>query len=592
MALDGTVICALAHELDTLLSGGRISKIAQPEGDELLLTIKNQKEIYKLTISASASLPLMYITDQNKLSPMTAPNFCMLLRKHIGNGKILKVSQPKLERIINFDIEHLDELGDLCRKTLVVELMGKHSNIIFCDSEDMIIDSIKHIPAYMSSVREVLPGHKYFIPDTMSKKNPLSISEEVFTEIISANHYSVPKALYTSFTGISPIIGEEICHLSGIDSNISANELSELEMFHLARTFVNFIEDIKSFNFKPQIIYENDMPTEFSVISLSCMEALKSVECDSVSSMLEDYYGSRNKLSRIKQRSVDLRQIINTSLERNRRKYELQLKQLQDTEKKDSYKIYGELLNTYGYDIESGSKEMQALNYYTDETVTIPLDPRLTPLENSQKYFDKYVKLKRTADALTTLTKETKAEIDYLESVSSALDIAIAEEDLAQIKEELRESGYIRKRNAKDKKSRITSKPLHYISSDGFHIYVGKNNIQNEELTFNLASGSDWWFHAKGIAGSHVILKTNGHEIPDKTFEEAAALAAYYSKERDNEKVEIDYIERKHVKKVPQSKPGFVIYHTNYSIVVKPDISKIISCPETNSPNRNSALNH
>ncbi len=578
MAFDGTVVCALAHELDTLLSGGRISKIAQPESDELLLTIKNQKETYKLTISASASLPLMYITEQNKLSPLTAPNFCMLLRKHIGNGKILKVYQPGLERIINFDIEHLDELGDLCKKTLVVELMGKHSNIIFCDSEDMIIDSIKHIPAYMSSVREVLPGRKYFIPDTMDKKNPLSVNEEGFAEVISAKHCAVSKALYTSFTGISPVIGEEICHLSGIDSNIPANELSELELLHLARIFMNFMEDIKNNNFEPQIIYENDMPTEFTVIPLSCMESLESNECDSVSNMLEEYYGSRNNLSRIKQKSVDLRQVINTSLERNRRKYDLQLKQLQDTEKKDKYKVYGELINTYGYGVEPGSKEMQALNYYSGEEITIPLDPQLTPQENSQKYFDKYVKLKRTADALVTLTEETKAEIDYLESVSSALDIAIAEEDLVQIKEELRESGYVKKRGAKDKKARITSKPLHYISSDGFHMYVGKNNLQNEDLTFNFATGNDWWFHAKGVAGSHVILKSNGQDVPDRTFEEAAALAAYYSKGRDSEKVEIDYIEKKHVKKVPQAKPGFVIYHTNYSMIAKPDINNIKEC--------------
>ncbi len=578
MALDGTVICALAHELDTLLSGGRISKIAQPESDELLLTIKNQKDTYKLTISASAGLPLMYITEQNKLSPLTAPNFCMLLRKHIGNGKILKVYQPGLERIINFDIEHLDELGDLCRKTLIVELMGKHSNIIFCDSEDMIIDSIKHIPAYMSSVREVLPGRKYFIPDTMDKKNPLEIDEESFADTIKAKHCALGKALYTSFTGISPIISEEVCHLSGIDSGKPANELSELELLHISRIFINLIDDIKNNKFTPQIIFENDMPSEFTVLPLSCMEYLESSDCDSVSNMLEEYYGSRNKLSRIKQKSVDLRQIVSTSLERNRRKYDLQLKQLKDTEKKDKYKVYGELINTYGYGIEPGSKEMKALNYYTGEEITIPLDPQLSPQENSQKYFDKYVKLKRTADALITLTEETKAEVDYLESVSSALDIAVAEEDLVQIKEELRESGYIKKRGAKDKKARITSKPLHYISGDGFHIYVGKNNLQNEELTFNFATGNDWWFHAKGIAGSHVILKTNGQDIPDKTFEEAAALAAYYSKGREGEKVEIDYIEKKHVKKVPQSKPGFVIYHTNYSMVAKPDISNIKEC--------------
>lgn len=575
MALDGTVICALAHELDSLLSGGRISKIAQPENDELLLTIKNQKDTYRLTISASASLPLMYITEQNKLSPMTAPNFCMLLRKHIGNGKILKVSQPGLERIINFDIEHLDELGDIRQKRLIVELMGKHSNIIFCNDDGTIIDSIKHIPAYMSSVREVLPGRNYFIPETMGKKSPLSIDEKGFSETIKLKHCALSKALYSSFTGISPIIAEEICFLASLDSDRQADELSDIETLHIARCFMNFMEDIKNHNFSPQIIFENDMPVEFSVIPLSCMAGLDTKTFESVSSLLEEYYASKNKLTRIRQKSVDLHHVINTALDRNRRKYDLQLKQLKDTEKKDKYKVYGELINTYGYGVEPGSREMKALNYYTGSEITIPLDSQLSAQENAQKYFDRYVKLKRTEDALLKLTGETRAEIDYLESVSAALDMAGAEEDLAQIKEELRESGYIKKRGAREKKARITSKPLHYISSDGFHMYVGKNNLQNEELTFNFATGNDWWFHAKDIAGSHVILKSGGENIPDRTFEEAAALAAYYSKGRDNDKVEIDYIEKKHVKKVPQAKPGFVIYHTNYSMVAKPDIKNI-----------------
>lgn len=575
MALDGTVIRALADELNNCLTNGRISKIAQPENDELLLTIKNQKDTFKLTISASASLPLMYITNQNKLSPMTAPNFCMLLRKHISNGKILRIYQPGLERIINFDIEHLDELGDICRKTLIVELMGKHSNIIFCDADNTIIDSIKHIPSYLSSVREVLPGRNYFIPDTMGKKDPLTCSETDFIECMKLKHCALSKAVYTSFTGISPVIAEEICFRADIDSAVISNELSEIELIHIARTFSNTLEDIKNNRFFPQIIYENDIPCEFSVIPLTSMDALQKKDCDSVSSMLEDYFDSKNRLTRIKQKSVDLRHVINTSLDRNYRKYDLQLKQLKDTEKKEKYRIYGELINTYGYSVESGSKSMNAVNYYTGEEITVPLDPLLSVKENAQKYFDKYVKLKRTEDALIKLTKETKDEIDYLESVSTALDIAAAEEDLTQIKEELRESGYIRKHGSKDKKARITSKPLHYISSDGFDIYVGKNNLQNDDLTFNFASGNDWWFHAKGIAGSHVILKSGGAGVPDKTFEEAAALAAYYSKGRENDKVEIDYIEKKFVKKVAQAKPGFVIYHTNYSMVARPDIHNL-----------------
>jgi len=247
---------------------------------------------------------------------------------------------------------------------------------------------------------------------------------------------------------------------------------------------------------------------------------------------------------------------------------------MQDTEKREKYKVYGELLTAFGYGVEPGSKSVTVNNYYTGEDVDIPLDPSLTAIENAKKYYDKYNKLKRTYEALSTLTIQVKEEIDHLESISNALDIALKEEDLIQIKEELIETGYI-KRKGSSKKQRFTSKPFHYISSDGYHIYVGKNNFQNEELTFKFATGNDWWFHAKGVPGSHVIVKTNGDELPDRTFEEAGKLAAYYSKSRGQEKVEIDYIQKKHIKKPSGSKPGFVVYYTNYSLMIDSDISEL-----------------
>ena len=266
--------------------------------------------------------------------------------------------------------------------------------------------------------------------------------------------------------------------------------------------------------------------------------------------------------------------MVQTALERNRKKYDLQLKQLRDTENRDKYKVYGELIHTYGYNLEEGAKELEALNYYTNEMIKIPLDPQKTPQENAKKYFDRYNKQKRTFEALSKLIKETKDEIDYLESVSKSLDIARSEDDLIQIKEELIESGFIRRKQSA-KKVKITSKPFHYISSDGFHMYVGKNNLQNEELTFHFANGGDWWFHAKKAPGSHVIVKTNGEELPDRTFEEAARLAAHYSKNSGAEKVEVDYVEKKQVKKPNGSKPGFVVYYTNYSMMIDSDISGI-----------------
>ncbi|WP_394925989.1 NFACT family protein [uncultured Robinsoniella sp.] len=574
MALDGIVIANMVRELNDTICRGKINKIAQPENDELMLTIKNQKNQYRLLISAGASLPLIYLTQVNKPSPMTAPNFCMLLRKHIGSGKILRIWQPGLERIINFEIEHLNELGDLCRKILVVEIMGKHSNIIFCNEEGMIIDSIKHVSLQMSSVREVLPGRTYFIPETQHKWNPLDVSAETFVTEINTKPMGLAKALYTTFTGISPLTAEEVCHRASLESAQSANSFSELELTHLYRIFSFIMEDVKNGSFTPNIIFQGEEPVDFSSIQLTQYEDKTTLKYQTVSEVLENYYAVKNTITRIRQKSSDLRRIVQTALERNRKKYDLQLKQLKDTEKRDKHKVYGELINTYGYNLEPGTKKLEALNYYTNEMITIPLDPTLTPQENAKKNFDKYNKLKRTYEALTDLIEETQDEIRHLESISTSLDIALSEEDLVQVKEELMDYGYI-KRKYTGKKIKITSKPFHYLSSDGYHMYVGKNNFQNDELTFKIATGNDWWFHAKGAPGSHVIVKANNEELPDRTFEEAARLAAYYSKNRNAEKVEIDYVEKKHVKKTNGGKPGFVIYHTNYSMVIDSNISGI-----------------
>lgn len=473
MAFDGITIANIVHELRENLLDGRINKIAQPETDELLLTIKTPKGQKRLSISASASLPLIYLTETNKPSPMTAPNFCMLLRKHINNGRITAITQPKLERIIRFEVEHLDELGDLCKKYLIIEIMGKHSNIIFCTEDNKIIDSIKHVSAQMSSVREVLPGREYFIPDTMEKSDPLDISFADFVSTLIAKPTPLGKAIYTSFTGISPVVAEEICYIARIDSEVTPKELSEDVLIHLYKQFTLFFDPVIKGDFHPVIYYNGAEPKEFCALPLSHFPMYEAKTFDSMSNVLEIYYASRNTLTRIRQKSVDLRKIVQTALERNRKKYDLQSKQLKDTLNRDKYRIYGELINTYGYNLEPGAKQLEALNYYTNEMVKIPLDPTKTPGENAQKYFDKYNKQKRTFEVLSSLIQETQEDITYLESVSNALDIALSEDDLTQIKEELIGAGYVRRKFTK-KKVKITSKPFHYISSDGYHMYVGK----------------------------------------------------------------------------------------------------------------------
>lgn len=573
MAFDGVTIANVVSELKKELIGGRLYKIAQPEEDELLLTIKQPDGQKRLLISAGASLPLLYLTESNKPSPMTAPNFCMLLRKHLQNGRITNISQPGLERIVHIEIEHLDEMGDLCHKSLIVEIMGKHSNIIFCNEENIIIDSIKRVSAAVSSLREVLPGKQYFVAQTQDKLDALTTDFPTFQQTLSAKPQPAYKALYGSFTGISPVLAQQLFYEAGLDGELPTAALTDTDYEKLYHVFSQMVACIQQEAFCPNVAYEAGKPVEFSALPLTSFSNRK--EYPTMSALLESYYAEKNTITRIRQKSSDLRRIVQTALERNIKKYDLQQRQMKDTEKRETYRIYGELLNTYGYGVAPGSKSMEALNYYTNEMITIPLDPTLTVSENAKKYFDKYNKLKRTFEALSELTEEVKSEIDHLETIATALDIALHEEDLAEIKEELTESGYIR-RKAGVKKQKITSKPFHYLSSDGFHIYVGKNNLQNDELTFKFATGNDWWFHAKKIPGSHVVVKMDGaEELPDRTFEEAARLAAYYSKGREQEKVEIDYIQKKHVKKPAGSKPGFVVYYTNFSMAIDSNIAGI-----------------
>lgn len=572
MAFDGITIANIVSELNRTIVGGKINKIAQPEADELMITVKNNRTQYRLFLSANASLPLIYLTGENKTGPMTAPNFCMLLRKHIGSARILSVTQPGLERILVFDLEHLNELGDLCRKKLIIEIMGKHSNIIFCQEDLTIIDSIKHISANMSSVREVLPGRTWFIPKTQEKLNPLDMSREEFDRTVFSRKKPAFQALYSSLTGFSPLTAEEICIRSGVDPQKPADTLSDKEREILWSVSAELLTFVRNEDFSPVVYIREEEPVEFSTFELKKYEAFEKKSYESISGLLENYFSMKNRITLIRQKSSDLRRIVTTAIDRTSKKYELQQKQKKDTEKKEKYRIYGELLNTYGYGAEPGARSLEALNYYTNEMITIPLDEHLTASENAKKYFDRYGKLKRTEEALNELLEETKSDLEHLESIRTSLDIALDEEDLFEVREELMEYGYIRRKGPARRKKQVLSHPFHYRSSDGYDIYVGKNNFQNDELSFRFASGNDWWFHAKGQPGSHVIVKSGNDELPDRTFEEAARLAAYYSKGRQAPKVEIDYTRKKNLKKPNGAKPGFVIYHTNYSMIAEPKI--------------------
>ena len=401
MAFDGITIAAMVKELHLNLDGGRFNKIAQPEADELLITGKGANGQGRLLLSASASLPLIYFTSKNKPSPMTAPNFCMLLRKHIGSARVSDIRQPGMERVVMFELEHLNELGDPCKKVLIMELMGKHSNIIFCDDKGMILDSIKHVSSHMSSVREVLPGREYFIPKTQDKLDPLTVSEEEFCDVVCRKPCNVSKAVYSSLTGISPVVAEEICFRASIDGSDAAQSLDEAARVHLYHTFRRLMDQVVDGDFSPNIVYRGEEPVEYGVFAFQQYgPEYHSVEFESVSQMLETYYATKNTLTRIHQKSSDLRRIVQTALERNRKKYDLQKKQFCEA------------------NVPLRQQESRLTNEYQKlmAAAEIPFDGKTLNLYGVQKYFEHPDRAVRAAAAEDDVRKGESGQAEVLEA--------------------------------------------------------------------------------------------------------------------------------------------------------------------------------
>jgi len=578
MAFDGTVIRALANELSQNLKNGKISKIIQSEKDEIMLTIRGLGNDKRLLISANPSIPLICFANENKLSLGNSPAFCMLLRKHILNGRIISVTQIEFERAIKIEIEHLNEMGDMGKKYLIIEIMGKHSNIILTDDKDIILDGIKRITPEISSIRNVLPNEPYFIPNS-NKLNPLKSDTNYIINSIIKNNLPIFKAIYETISGFSPILANEICHIAKIEPEKSALQLDDEDINGLKNALNIIFNILKNNEFSPVIYYKNNTPRDFSAFPLSIFTNIDKINQPTISDTVLNFYYEKAKHDRLKQQSSDLRQLINNLTSKSVNKLKIQEKQLSDTLKKDKYKLFGELINAYLYDIKDNSSYYDAMNYYDDnKIIKIPLDPTLSAAKNSIKYYNKYNKLKRTATALNELIPITEQEIEYLNGISMYLEKLKSKDDISALKDDLIQNGFLnkkslRKNNNKIKKPKL--EPLHYISKNGRDIFVGRNNIQNDELSFKLANKNDWWFHAKNIAGSHVILRTGINEnIEDEDFETAARLAAFYSSS-NSPKTEIDYTQRKNLIKPPSAKSGYVIYHTNYSMVIDNDISDI-----------------
>ena len=578
MALDGFTLSNIIYELKSNIIGGRVDKVYQPEKDEIILQIRNKGNAYKLLLTANASSPRLHFTTIQKENPINAPLFCMVLRKHLSSGKIIDITQPKFERIVNIQVESINELGDYSVKTLIFEIMGKHSNIILIDDKNNILESIKHISFDKSSVREVLPSRSYSLPPSQNKKNPLETNFKEFMDIIkNSMPTKAQQIIYKSYNGISPILASEICINANVDPSINTEELLDNQIEDLYKSLDKIIKLNLQEKFNPQIIYnENDTVLDFTVFDFTMFNNLEKKYFSSISELLEFFYKSKDLTYRLNQKSQDLKKLISQNIERCAKKKEIQQKTLKDIENRDNLKLYGELITSNIYAIKKGMTKVKLNNFYSEnfEEVEIRLDPNLTPAENAQKYFKKYNKEKRTFIALQEQIKQNNEELLYLESVLNSVQTCSDEYDIKEIRAELAEQGFLkRQKNNKNnkQKSNKKAKPLHFISSDGFHIYVGKNNTQNDELTLRFAKSLDMWFHTKDIAGSHVIVVSYGKDIPNSTLNEAANLAAYYSKATNSSLVPVDYTLKKFIKKPNGAKPGMVIYETNKTAYITPD---------------------
>ena len=582
MAFDGITVSAIKAEIEDKILGGRIDKVYQPEKDEIILGIRSMGQAYKLLLTSNASNPKFHFTQTNPSNPMTPPLFCMVMRKHLQSGKIIKIEQPDFDRILNIYVESLNELGDYSVKKLVLEIMGRHSNIILTDENNTILDCIKHIGHDTSSVREVLPGREYTLPPSQGKINTLELDNNDFNEVLENNpSFEIQSVIYKNYTGISPIAASEICYRANVNGSTPVEALTDIQKEIVFNKFAELVEDIKANRFYPEsITNEKGKTIDFSPIEMTQFNGLEIKKYTSISELIESFYANRDFAYRIGQKTQDLRKLITQNIERCIRKKDIQMQTLRSIRNRDELRLKGELLTANIYSIKKGMTTVELPNYYSEnqELVAIELDSNKTPSENAQKYYKAYNKAKRTFEALKDQIKSNDEELAYLESVLTSVNNCTDEQDVKEIRRELREEGYVKKvKNQKDK-SKKHSVPLHFISQDGFDIYVGKNNIQNDELTLKFARPRDIWMHTKNIPGSHVIIVANGQTIPDTTLNEGAMLSAFYSKAKNSSKVPVDYTEKKNVKKPNGSKPGFVIYETNktaYITTSEEEIKKI-----------------
>lgn len=567
MSLDGTVVKNLVYEINNRVIDGRIDKIYQNNND-LLINIRAKGQRERLFISISGS-PRMYFSDEIFDSPQNPPAFCMLLRKHLENNQILKVSQYKMDRIIKILVKSRDELGEYSKKALIIELMGKHSNVILIDDDSKkIIDSLKRINFNLSSVREILPGLTYNPEDISEGLDPCQVDS--ISDLIkdSRENLNIKSFFLKNFTGISPQMCNEIEYRSNIDFKRNLSALTDPEIIELDKIFSKIFKIVRENNFSPIKIYREDLFKDFYSLDLESLNDKEKIKVESISSLLEEFYNSKFLRDSLGSKSKELKKLVKKNIEKLNRKLSNQANELNVALNREKFKVYADLISSNFYKIEKGADSVTVENFYDEmKEIEIPLDPTLDGPSNAAKYYKKYSKLKNAASFLTEQIEIGKSEISYLESILLNIDFAERPDEIDEIFEELEKEGYLKKKKKNNKKKKDSDE--NYITvktEDGFDIYVGKNNKQNDYLTHKKAKKNDLWFHVKDAPGSHVILKNDNRDFTNNSLLTAAKLAAKYSSLSKSQNIPVDYTFKMYVKRHPAKKPGLVTY-TNYKTI-------------------------
>ncbi|MCL1998270.1 MAG: NFACT family protein [Turicibacter sp.] len=572
MPLDGVMLSGVRWEISDSLVGGRVDKIYQPDKNKIVINSRCKGKNYKLLLAVEANSPRVHLTNLSYENPLQAPMFCMLLRKHLSGGRVVEILQPDFERIIEISVESPNEMGDLSVKRLIVEIMGKHSNIILVDGNGTIMDSIRHVPRELSSVREILPGREYVRPPSQNKVPPLPIDENYFFGLLAGTaNAALQNLLYQSYNGISPVLGSELCLRAEISPDTFVGMLNFEQKRRIFETFAALYDEVSKGAFSYAIYELDGGKRDFSALPLELYAKFEKIVFESPSQMLEEHYKNQDLHYRMKQKTADLLKVVGNHMERCKRKALTHEETLRKAKDRDKLRHKGELLTAYIHNVPPRADRVILPDFYSDEEVEIALNPEATPAENAQQYFKRYNKAKRAYAAAEEQKAINAENIAYLDSVLASIGVAANDEDIAEIRAELAEQGFLKRVQKNKLKNIRKSKPLHYLSSDGFDIFVGKNNTQNDILTMKTARPTDIWLHTKDIAGSHVIIQSAGKEVPHSTILEGAKLAAYHSKGRMSNQVPVDYCPRKQVKKPNGAKPGFVIYDFYRTVYVTPE---------------------